>query len=1010
MPSVPIRITSIPVPGADSVNLTVTNASGSNSLKRTNYITVSAPPSPPVAAFTGNPVSGNAPLGVAFTDSSSGTSLTNWRWDFGDGNITNYAVRTHPYHIYSGTGLKSVNLTVTGSGGTDSEVKTNYINVTLPPPPPTAAFTGNPVSGNAPLAVTFTDSSSGTSLTNWRWDFGDGNISNYAVRTHPYHIYSGTGLKSVNLTVTGSGGTDSEVKTNYINVTTPPPPPTAAFTGVPLSGTAPLGVTFTDSSSGTLLTNWRWDFGDGNITNYAVRTHPYHIYASAGSYSVNLTVTNTSGSNSLRRTNYITVSAPPSPPVASFTANPLSGTVPLRVTFTDSSTGTSLTNWRWDFGDGNISQYGVSTNPFHIYESSGLKTVNLTVTGSGGTDSEVRTNFIDVITPEADFSGTPLTGVVPLGVAFTDNSAGASITNWRWDFGDGNISEYTVRTDPFHIYESAGLKTINLTVTWMDGTDSEVKTNYIDVLAQEADFSGTPVYGIAPLGVMFTDRSQGSSITSWRWDFGDGNISEYSVRTDPFHVYESSGLKSVNLTVTGTEGTDSEVKTDYIEVMAQEADFSGTPVYGVAPHGVMFTDRSQGSSITSWRWDFGDSNISEYNVQTHPYHLYESAGSYSINLTVTGTEGTDSEVKTDYIEVTGPATPPTAAFIGTPDTGTLPLGVLFTDSSSGTSITNWRWDFGDGNISEYSVRTDPFHLYESPGLKSINLTVTGTEGTYSETKINYINVTAPVTLPTAAFSGTPVMGTVPLGVVFTDNSSGTLLTNWRWDFGDGNISEYGVSTNPFHLYESAGLKSINLTVSGLGGTHSEVKTNYINVTDLSTGIGVFRSTSGMWYLDTTKTGVVNTTFRFGKPGDVPVVGDWDGNGISDIGVFRSSSGMWYLDTTRTGIISSSFRFGKPEDVPVVGDWDGNGISDVGVFRSSTGMWYLDTTRTGIISSAFPFGKPGDVPVVGDWDGNGISDVGVFRSSVRMWYLDTTRTGVIRLILPLRKNGRCSGSR
>ena len=146
------------------------------------------------------------------------------------------------------------------------------------PPTPDRSVHRDPVTGNAPLGVTFTDSSTGTSLTNWRWDFGDGNITNYAVRTHPYHIYTSAGLKSINLTVTGTGGTDSEVKTGYISVTTPPVPPTAAFSGTPVTGYAPLGVTFTDSSTGTSLTNWRWDFGDGNITNYAVRTHPYHIY------------------------------------------------------------------------------------------------------------------------------------------------------------------------------------------------------------------------------------------------------------------------------------------------------------------------------------------------------------------------------------------------------------------------------------------------------------------------------------------------------------------------------------------------------------------------------------------------------------------------------------------------------------------------------------------------------------------------------------------------------------
>ena len=88
---------------------------------------------PPAAAFTGTPVTGTEPLGVTFTDSSTGTSITNWCWDFGDGNSTNYSVSTHPFHSYTSAGLKSVNLTVIGTGGTDSEVKTSYLNVTAAP-------------------------------------------------------------------------------------------------------------------------------------------------------------------------------------------------------------------------------------------------------------------------------------------------------------------------------------------------------------------------------------------------------------------------------------------------------------------------------------------------------------------------------------------------------------------------------------------------------------------------------------------------------------------------------------------------------------------------------------------------------------------------------------------------------------------------------------------------------------------------------------------------------------
>ncbi|MCK9593626.1 MAG: M64 family metallo-endopeptidase, partial [Methanoregula sp.] len=113
--------------------------------------------------------------------------------------------------------------------------------------------------------------------------------------------------------------------------------PTAGFTGTPTTGTAPLDVSFTDSSTGASITNRRWDFGDGNISNYVVSTNPVHRYASAGTYSVNLTVTNAGGSNSLLRSNYVTVAAPPVAPVAAFTGTPTTGTAPLDVSFTDSS-------------------------------------------------------------------------------------------------------------------------------------------------------------------------------------------------------------------------------------------------------------------------------------------------------------------------------------------------------------------------------------------------------------------------------------------------------------------------------------------------------------------------------------------------------------------------------------------------------------------------------------------------------------------------------------------------
>ena len=140
-------------------------------------------------------------------------------------------------------------------------------------------------------------------------------------------------------------------------------------------------------------------------------TNPSHRYTSAGTYTVNLTVTNASGSNSQLRSNYISVT--PAAPVAAFTGTPLSGTAPHDVMFTDSSTGTSITNRRWDFGDGNISNYATATNPSHRYANAGTYTVNLTVTNAGGSNSQLRSNYISVTlaAPVAAFSGTRSPGL-----------------------------------------------------------------------------------------------------------------------------------------------------------------------------------------------------------------------------------------------------------------------------------------------------------------------------------------------------------------------------------------------------------------------------------------------------------------------------------------------------------------------------------------------------------------------------------------------------------------------
>ena len=185
----------------------------------------------------------------------------------------------------------------------------------------------------------------------------------------------------------GGGGGDDSGGTGPSN-----DPPVASFTANPLSGGAPLAVTFTSTS--TNATAHEWDFnGDGILDASGVIVQ--YTYNEAGAYSVSLTATGPAGTDVATRANYINVS--PTPPNALFTADPTSGKKDLRVEFSNSSLryNTSL----WDFGDGNTS---TDENPMHTYTTSGTFDVTLSVVGDGGTDTKVLSGYItvdDVQTP-----------------------------------------------------------------------------------------------------------------------------------------------------------------------------------------------------------------------------------------------------------------------------------------------------------------------------------------------------------------------------------------------------------------------------------------------------------------------------------------------------------------------------------------------------------------------------------------------------------------------------------
>lgn len=151
--------------------------------------------------------------------------------------------------------------------------------------------------------------------------------------------------------------------------------------------------------------------------------------------------------------------------------------------------------------------------------------------------------------------------------------------------------------------------------------------------------------------------------------------------------------------------------------------------------------------------------------------------------------------------------------------------------------------------------------------------------------------------------------------------------------------------------------------------------------------------NGVWYASTHQDGVVDMTFYFGAAGDTPLLGDVDGDGIADLIVFRA--GTWYASTQRNGVVDRVFHFGQAGDVPLVGDFNADGIADLALFRG--GVWYIDTNRDGVVDLAIQFGGvSGEIPVALDLDGDGRTDIGVFRNGV--WYINTTLDGASAVIV------------
>ena len=747
-----------------------------------------------------------------------------YRWDFGDGNTS---LTREPSHLFATAGIYRVTLTVTDTAGYTNIV---WHNVEVNPIP-VANFSYNQPSCSG-LTTQFTDHSVAPSgyIVEWMWDFDDGSAP-ITVR-HPNnpnitHTYANSGTYNVSLTVKSS---DSCVNAAILDV---------VITAAPIANfgvsNACFGSLTAFADSSTMVDNinivaWAWDFGEpvsGNNNRSNVQ-NAVHQYLTTGTYQVRLIVTNANGC-----TDTITkpvIIAVPSPLDFDFSSACLN----TQIQFTVDTVITNIanvTNWLWDFGDGITSTL---RNPTHTYSVSGTYTVSLTALNINGCSNTITHEIIVFIAPIANFNFDNPTCSSD-SVQFNDFSNtpfGTNITEWKWIFGDGDTLTVIRPNNPNiqHRYDSVGTFTVTLIITNSNGCESSVSRQITTLPSPIADFTYTPAC-MNEL-TQFNDASVpngGGNVVSWRWNFGDpiSTVNNTSTQQNPVHQYNTAGTFTVTLLVENTQGCTDTVSHQVSVTELPEVDFNITEACIGAD--VQFTIDSiitPIDSIATYFWDFGDGITS--NLQ-NPSHSYLTVGTYTVSLIVTDINGCSNTVSHDLSLA---ALPQSLFGVSESQCNTDPIQFTNFSTTEEGYITEWHWDFGDGNDSIISFPNNPnlSHLYATNGTYTATLTVTNSNGCSNVSTQEIIILPGPI----ANFDFESVC--LDVSARFTDLSQangGGIITRWNWDFGDptSGINNSSTLQNPSHLFKTVGDHVVLLTIYNEKGCMDTI-TKTINISML----------------------------------------------------------------------------------------------------------------------------------------------------------------------------------